>query len=316
MQIRFPKLMKCINFTLDLIIIQKKKSMKKVFGIIAGAAIVLTSCQEQKVEENQATSLPVMKKIETEVLESNGIQLVSVASPQFEKAKIEMVNPSTSVNEGMVDFEFLVENYELGAQTEDASTKACANAAKGQHIHLILNNEPYTAHYEANFQRELPAGNYTALAFLGRSYHEGIKTKDAHVFAQFTVGEPEVKERVNLDQEHIIYNRPKGLYKGADTAQVMLDFYLLNTTISESGNTVRVTINNAAKFMISQWQPYFIKGLKRGTNSIKLELLGPDGKIIPGPYNVVERTIIVEDDSMDNTMKNEMVQEELKKVEG
>ena len=73
------------------------------------------------------------------------------------------------------NFGFEVTNYELGVQTEDATTRGIANSGKGQHIHFILNNGPYSAHYESVFSKSLNVGNYVMLAFLSRSYHESIK---------------------------------------------------------------------------------------------------------------------------------------------
>ena len=53
-----------------------------------------------------------------------------------------------------VAFDFMVEGYELGAQTEGARMNL-ANSAKGQHIHLIIDNDPYSAHYDAGFTKEI-----------------------------------------------------------------------------------------------------------------------------------------------------------------
>jgi hypothetical protein len=167
--------------------------------------------------------------------------------------------------------------------------KQCANSAKGQHIHLILNNEPYIALYETNHEEELEEGNYVALSFLSRSYHESLKHPSAYVLRQFTVGDAEAEE-VDLTAEHMFYSRPKGEYTGADTENVMLDFYLVNTELAADGNKVRATVNGE-EFMIDNWQPYVLNGLPMGENTIQLELLDNDGNVIPGPFNTVERTI-------------------------
>lgn len=281
------------------------------------AAILFVSCQEEPVKRTSDFTVDnIIEPINTLgiEMESNGIALHEINSPSFDTAVLSLTNPFDAIDAGMVDFNFNVAGYNLAEQTSDANDKMCANSNKGQHIHLILNNEPYSAHYESKFQKELAAGNYLALAFLSRSYHESVKTKTAYVFTEFSVGGIENRNKINLEAEHMIYSRPKGLYKEVDTNNILLDFYLLNTELSETGNKVKVTINNSANFTITKWTAYFIKGLRRGTNSIKLELVSPDGKVIPGPYNTVERTIIIEDDSMDNTMKTQMISEELKKV--
>ena len=45
--------------------------------------------------------------------------------------------------------------------------------------------------------------------------------------------------------------------------------------------------------MIDEWVPYYIKGLKPGILTIKLELLNADGAGIEGPFNDVTRSVIL-----------------------
>ncbi|MGI9542292.1 MAG: phosphopeptide-binding protein [Cyclobacteriaceae bacterium] len=212
-------------------------------------------------------------------------------SPEFPDASLEMNAPGedAQLEPGSNSFSYNVKNYELGAQTSDTEDKGLANSGKGQHIHVILNNQPYYAHYEPEFDRELEAGHHVILSFLSRSYHESVKSYGASVLRQFTVGDV-TAEPVDLTAPHLFYSRPKGEYKGKDTEHVLLDFYLINTKISEGGNTVRATINGQ-EFMINKWEPQVMKGLPMGENTIKLELLDKDGNGIPGPFNVVERTV-------------------------
>ena len=86
----------------------------------------------------------------------------------------------------------------------------------------------------------------------------------------------------------VFYSRPKGTYKGEDTKKVMLDFYLVNTDLTD-GNQVRATINGT-EFMVKEWAPMIIEGLPMGENTVKLELLDADMKLISAPFNPVERT--------------------------
>ena len=48
----------------------------------------------------------------------------------------------------------------------------------------------------------------------------------------------------DLTNEFLFYSRPKGTYKGNDTKKLLLDFYLVNTDISPTGNKVKATIND------------------------------------------------------------------------
>ncbi len=247
-----------------------------------------TGNKNENATDESADSLS-MKETET-----SDITLSPVESPEFDDAILEMLDPqenAASIEPGDVKFTYNVKNYDLATQTIDADIKNCANSPDGQHIHLILNNEPYSAHYESSFTKNLLEGHYVALSFLSRSYHESVKTYSAYNIRQFTVGRPAKDQEVaNLSNPHMFYSRPKGTYTGEDAKKVLLDFYLINTELSQDGNKVRATINGQ-EFMIDKWQPFFIEGHDIAEMEIKLELLDANGELIPSPFNPVTRTV-------------------------
>ncbi|MGB1169490.1 MAG: hypothetical protein ACPH3L_09065 [Flavobacteriaceae bacterium] len=192
---------------------------------------------------------------------------------------------------GKVDFDFTLENYNLEDQTDSPNAKRIANSGKGQHIHFILNNQPYSAHYEPNIKKEIPVGVHHLVAFLSRSYHESVKNENSVVVRKLVVGDnPEDKLSLDMDAPTLIYSRPKGTYVGKNADYLMLDFFVLNTKLSETGNKVRATINSQ-EILITEWEPYIMKGLPKGEVNIKLELIDAEGNVIPGPFNTVERTV-------------------------
>ena len=91
-------------------------------------------------------------------------------SPEYPNAKINLNEP-VAVEDGY-EFSFDVINYELGMQTLKNFDYQLANSAKGQHIHFIVNNDPYSAHYENTFTKQFKESSNVILAFLSRSYHE------------------------------------------------------------------------------------------------------------------------------------------------
>ena len=207
-------------------------------------------------------------------------------SPPYLNAKISTAS-ITPDNETEYVFSFDISNYELGAQTKNDIESQLANSAKGQHIHFIVNNGPYSAHYTNNFKKKLEKDNNVILAFLSRSYHESVKNPNAFILTQ--IGE----NKIDLNKEFLFYSRPKGIYKGKDTEKLLLDFYLINTTISPNGNKVKATINDA-EFIITEWAPYYLEGLSKGEVKIKLELINSDGKLVDSPFNPSVRTVILE----------------------
>ena len=201
-------------------------------------------------------------------------------------------NSSISLNNLKIDddnftFSFDVINYELGIQSLKDFDYTLANSNKGQHIHFIVNNGPYSAHYQQNITKELDKGNNVILAFLSRSYHESVKNPNAFILTQTG------NDKINLNNEFIFYSRPKGTYKGVDTEKLLLDFYLVNTNISPDGNKVRATIQDT-EFIIDEWAPYYIEGLPKGEITVKLELIDSTGNLIDTPFNPSTRIVMLE----------------------
>ena len=220
---------------------------------------------------------------------SNVISLTKVeGSPPYVDANLTLNSPSFKTENGH-SFSFAVENYKLGVQTSKDFEYQLANSAKGQHIHFIINNGPYSAKYSSDFVQELEPGNNVVLAFLSRSYHESVKNQNAYYLSQIGDG-----DKKDLSKELLFYSRPKGVYKGADTDRVLLDFYLINTSIGPEGNKVRATIHGS-EFIIDEWAPYYIEGLPKGEISITLELINSKGDLIESPFNKSVRIVTLEE---------------------
>ena len=242
----------------------KGNIFRELFISIISISLISCSFNQQKV---------YLKKIE--------------GSPAYEDSSLqikEIVKSGEKYN-----FSFDINNYDLGIQTKKEFDYDLANSAKGQHIHFILNNGPYSAHYDQNFDYELPDGNNVVLAFLSRSYHESVKNSDAYVLTQF--GD---SNQINLESEFLFYSRPKGTYEGLDTEKLLLDFYLVNTKLSATGNKVKLTIKQGTfthQFLIDSWDAYYIEGLDKGDVTIKLELINKEGNLIETPFNPSERVV-------------------------
>lgn len=231
---------------------------------------------------------------ETPVAEEKKYSLIKVSSPEFAEASLSLdnVEDNAKLDAGAFTFNFTVQGYELGVQTSDAEGKQLANSAKGQHIHFILDNAPYSAHYEPKAEKELEEGGHVLLAFLSRSYHESVKNGNSAIIRTFTVGDAEPMA-FDPDAKHLFYSRPKGDYVMQADDKLLLDFFLINTTLDADGDQVRATINGE-EHLITEWAPYAIEGLEMGKVSIKLELIDAQGNLIEGPFNTVEREVSLE----------------------
>ena len=190
-------------------------------------------------------------------------------------------------------FTFDIEKYVLGIPTPDAGDRGCANADKGQHIHLIFNNEPYSAKYTSEFKEPLADGTHHMLAFLSRSYHESIKTKNAFIAGKITVKNNSAIGLEPIKEPMLFYSRPKGTQKGEETKKILLDFYPVNAPLGKD-YAVKVSVNGEER-IVESWQAYFIEGLPMGEHTIELTLLDKNREIVNSKYNPVKRTFTLEE---------------------
>ena len=198
----------------------------------------------------------------------------------------------------------------------------------GNHVHVILDNQPYAAHYmwDKGFElRNVSDGEHTLRMFASRPWHESYKNEEAFKTVKFTVKNgkadetkpttdgdgkkmadakkpegAEVKESsagpVDFSKPLLTYSRPKGEYKGESAAAIMIDFWLSNAKLVGDGGKykVRYQINSEKPETIEKWAPIWLKGWREGDYTIKLELVDADGKLVEnGGYNQTIRNISI-----------------------
>jgi len=268
------------------------KSIMRTTSLLLLLALFFTACQNNAGQNNEEEgSDQDSTAMDMEQQEMKYTVTPFPASPSFPDAEIE----SVKYEDGKFNFEIGGESYKLGVQTPDASQKMCANSAKGQHIHLIVDDQPYAAKYEASFDYEIEDGDHYILAFLSRSYHESIKTDGAHVAQKATIENNSFMAIENITEPILFYSRPKGTYVGkAETDKVMLDFYPVNASIG-TDYMVKASINGE-EHMLDKWQPYYVEGLPMGENTIELTLVDKDGNKANTPLNPVSRTFTLKED--------------------
>ncbi|WP_187262857.1 hypothetical protein [Pontibacter beigongshangensis] len=282
--------------------------MKNTYLFLAAALLLSTTAcdttrQTQENEAQMATDVTGERSGPTPsgaVMSKDGLRVYAFNdSPTFPESQLRLNSPATGsvVEPGAVEFSYDLSNYQLTRMTSHTNSEHLANSEQGQHIHNIVDNEPYTAHYETQFTKDIEEGDHVVLSFLSRSYHESLKHKGAYDLRMITVGRPAQRMEFDTNAPHMFYSRPKGEYTGADTERIMLDFYLVNTDLSTTGNKVRATINGSTVFTLDRWLPYIIEGLPMGENTIKLELIDNAGTVLPGPFNTVTRTFTLTSNS-------------------
>jgi hypothetical protein len=182
--------------------------------------------------------------------------------------------------------------------------------AKGdKHVHLILDDLPYVAIYDASDSvplstllggREIKEGQHVLHAFASRPTHESVKSDKASAMVTFWVGKPGA---VTFDpaHPHVVFSRPKGANKGAMGKNLLIDFYLWPHNL-DGGRHVRATLSGdtlPTPFAVdfATWAPKQIVGLPKGDYSVKLELLDSSNAVLPGPLTSITQKISVDPDA-------------------
>ena len=246
------------------------------------------------------------------------------------KPELHVVSPS----EGAVINGPVVEvKLHLGGDLKGYKPHKDPATQKGNHIHVILDNEPYEAYYELDqpFElRNVVAGKHTLRVFPSRPWHESYKNDGAFQMVTFTVkagGDASKPTTTNAGQTMannnsaagpapregkdmkpstagdvdpirplLTYSRPKGEYKGADSDPIMIDFWLSNAKLKGDGGEFRVRyiIDDDEPRFIDKWEPVWLSGWLAGKHTVRLELLGPDQNPVKnGDFNITTREITV-----------------------
>ncbi len=272
------------------------KNLVKISAIAAVSVFGISACKNAGTDGKQSGADSTKSAPRAAVT----IAKVS-ASPEFAGAALSvksMTAEKVGKDSAKVTFNFDVKSYELKGQTADNSAKGCNNSDKGQHIHFILDNSPYKALYEPKNEVTLANDNkdHYLLCFLSRSYHESLKNKEAAVLVHFKIDEKgNFKKLEDPKTPMLFYSRPKGDYLGKDTADVLLDFYVWNTSLAADGYKVKAQVTNETlksdtTFVISTWESNFIQNLGTGKCKVALTLLGKDGQPATGDMTTASRS--------------------------
>ena len=262
------------------------KSLLLVSGI--GAVAMMSACNQNNNSGDAQDSLATDSA-------QMGLSIEPFTdAKEFPGAALSIKNVTTedAGDSVKVTFNYTVQNYELTAMTEDMHAQHSANSKDGQHIHFIMDNKPYQALYKPTNTVTLAKGSeHVLLSFLSRSYHLSLKNDEASTLVKFKIDKNgKYMEEAAPGEPMLFYSRPKGDYKGEETKNLLLDFFVKNATISPNDYKVKVSVADTS-FTVDQWQPYLINGVGAGDLDVKIELVDKEGKELSGDYGSVKRTV-------------------------
>ena len=217
-----------------------------------------TSNEKTTSETTNENTLIVEQTIDDEIAEftADGITLTEI-KPTKNNKESTLTLPNTSFKEGINILQFNIENNQ------------------NYSITTIQNNYTIAPHSTTKIEQEFLSGNNVFLAFLSDENNLGIKTNNATVLKNIILNDEALFDE---KQAHLFYYLPQNNI-------AILDFCLVNTSLSENGNKVKVTFNGTTSIVVDKWASYRIDGLSENKNTIRIELIDKLGKLIPGPFN-------------------------------
>ncbi|HEV7397453.1 MAG TPA: hypothetical protein VGN86_13150 [Pyrinomonadaceae bacterium] len=309
----------------------------KYFPLFLSLALLVwaVACTQTNTDNKNTTAVSKVTPAPTQVLKvvprpQTIVDLMKQRGEQDEaKPTVKIVSPA---NNGTINGSTVELKLALSGDLKGYMPHKDPTTGKGNHIHVILDNQPYEAYYEIGQPFELRnviAGNHTLRVFPSRPWHESFKNDDAFQLVNFTVkggGDPSkptttgtgqtvaspsaspapAKEgkdmqattagNIDVTKPMLTYSRPKGEYKGADSDPIMIDFWLTGAKLKGDGGEYRVRyiIDNDEPQLIDKWGPIWLSGWTAGKHTVRLELLDKDGKPFDnGGYNITTREITV-----------------------
>src|SRR6266481_3742970 len=290
------------------------------FSLCFAALLITAGCQQANENANTTattnatppgaqtlTVIPRPQKI-MDAMKARGTQ--DDAKPML---KIALPAKNATINGSTVEVKL-----ELSGDLKGYMPHKDPATGKGNHIHVILDNQPYEAYYELGQPFELRnviAGKHTLRVFPSRPWHESYKNDGAFQMVSFTVkggGDAAKPTTTNTGQTMannnssaapkptregkdmasssagaldpakplLTYSRPKGEYKAEDANPIMIDFWLTGAKLKGDGGEYRVRyiVDDDDAKYIDKWEPIWLSGWINGKHSVRLELIDKDGK--------------------------------------
>ena len=286
--------------------------------LLAALALVFTSCAANSDNASTtATSTVTPPTTQTLTLVARPQKILDLMKARGEqddaKPVLKIVSPA---RDAVITGSKVEVKLDLSGDLKGYMPHKDPATGKGNHIHVILDNQPYEAYYELGqtFElRNVVAGKHTLRVFPSRPWHESYKDDGAFQMVTFTVkgggdtSKPTTTSNgqtmannnsspssappregkdmaastagaVDPAKPLLTYSRPKGEYKDADADTIMIDFWLTGAKLKGDGGEYRVRyiVDDDDPKFIDKWEPIWLSGWIKGKHTVRLELVDKD----------------------------------------
>lgn len=188
-------------------------------------------------------------------------------------------------------FNFSLNGFELGVPTAGSENRV--QNPLNQHIQPFVTSIPGTPKNTSTFGIRLPNTTMIVGALLVQSDNFSVKDNRAGSIKRLTFQDGNTVKEEAITNATVLLNKPNGVYRGEEAANIPLDFFLFNFQPGED-RKIEVTLNGETA-LLDIWQNYIIKGLTPGSHKIGLKLVDGAGHIVEaGGLPFVEREFRVE----------------------
>src|SRR5439155_186704 len=163
-----------------------------VFGLCVGALLISSGCQPSNENKNttatsSVTPPPTQNLTVVSRPEKNEQMMKDRGEQDHAKPTLRIISPAknATINGSTVEVKL-----ELTGDLKGYKPHKDPATGKGNHIHVILDNQPYEAYYDINqpFElRNVTEGKHTLRVFPSRPWHESYKNEGAFQMVEFTV---------------------------------------------------------------------------------------------------------------------------------
>lgn len=246
-------------------------------------------------------------------LNSTDSNLAEVATPSTIKqlaADLEQYRPQVKIISPKPEQTLTQTDIAIQLEVKDLPIFQDDRLKLGNHLNLIIDNEPLQEIYSTQEPvaiKDLSPGTHTIRVFAARPWGESFKTEGAYAQTTFNILTETNDNRPDPNLPLLTYSSPTGTY-GAEP--FLLDFYLSNATlhaiarndVNLSDWSIRATVNGTS-FMLKDWQPAYLTGIKPGENWVQLELIDEMGKNIENVFNNTVRVFTFDPQQQDTLAK-------------
>ena len=298
----------------------RQSALKAISALLLGVLLMVTSgCTSSasaRGSRNEASPVTSSKP--------SG-QLQEVAPPGAVQELKERLNdraPQIDVLAPANDSTLPAGPWTLKLKVQDWPLYADETNGLGPHLVLQLDDQPprrisSSAEAESIAMPELSPGSHRLTVFAARPWGEVVKAPGASQQLRLHRVARNPSQLPSSGSPQLIAASPSDLQH---SEPVLIDWLLIDAPLQHLRDDdarwrLRVSVNGDS-FLVDRQTPLWLKGLKRGSNAVQLELLDGRGDPLNSPFNSVVREVVIDTSPRPSWQQSHLSAESLAALSG